>query len=1607
MSSAYPSFSLFSKSLQHKYSRLIEGLASEKEEDSQDVVTQLKAELESVQAANLGPEHERFNSLEILLVAMMGHHHEHVREAAVVLLNVLYDGHDLQLNEALPVAVSTVGESPVVSVPLLADTATNAAESSVVLRLFGSVIQGKKTAVKWTEHPVEVSEDDVLTCKIPAFRRTGFYDWYLNSKENKTRIFDRKRARGRFIVHPERFRESKLIEVPVDEVGAVWEESTGKLQSRGRFDAVHSMLPDLQASGISAVYLMGALERPHDDALNFPFVVADRACPASALGGEEEFSRLVSRISDAGMVTIVDAIDRVSATRAHRKYNGMYVETLSKRDRMVAVAHAGTDCVENEWEETLLFNFRNVCTWDMMISETQKLAKKYKIGGIRLDNAQSAPAILAPDLNELFRRDTDGEYHYSAEDRVFGKFVKSNVESGYWSTDSALYCGYPNPFLMKFARRMWEVDPNFVLIAESHFLRESQLILSGFIPHTARIPQILASMNGKSLRRNGTMAKLSCYKKSTPATLARLLKHDRIALPKRPIMINCTCTHLSPYPGALYGRLTWLAIDLLFLLPDVPILLHGEKSGKTHRINMAPISEQEDSFYDLDYNEVLPRSPKRRAPVSPLDGLSSLSLRPNGNSKPLPPFTKSSVSSNEAEMLNGHISSEEEKPLRRSGHKRSKSFLGMKRGRKPSLVRSQSREDMQEMSVRSVSAAELRKIDDLAEQTRMEIDPSSGFDLLQIRTHYQHRELIRQENDILRQGEFCVLSPDPQAKDHVFAFARLSNTGLIVIAANFRDHRDGFGGGFDVELDLEILWDRLSPTLIKKYNSLFLFENILSDDKEAVTEICTLEELMFQRLHVHVRPLSLCMLKLVEVEDGDSEEKRTEHFAHCLTRLQGSDASNIIMDARQNYIISSIARGASKSFDDFTSAINRARAGLLADGCSNEDMLPILKLCLQRASSLRSLVLYDEKSAPYDFNPPPSERILSYLALLTTASKDEDLRTLTRQLVSSSPNIGPLVFLTAELGRFSTAGGLGVMVDELTKGLAKLGLDIYVVSPYYAVNRKNQTDYLGKHITWKRNLLIDVNPCLEVGVFEGVEDSVNLIFLERKDYFTKVYADPGHTTRHVQCVCLLSLGSLEVFCQKKIKPAMVVTNDWLPALASAYARTGRFGTFYDDTSFFHIIHNLGNIEYEGRVFPHREGDTLTYIHRLPVHLLVDPWWARVMINPTRAALLTSDSWGTVSQSYLKELQASHPLAPLLRMAKSPFGFPNGIPIAERKAILLSQGAKTHAEAKQLLQKKYFSSTGPDASIPLLSFVGRITMQKGVSLILETVEEIIAHTGGRVQILCGGPANYDDPYSAECAYRMKEYRYRYPASFWANPDEFFTDGPLVNLGSDFGLMPSLFEPGGIVQQEFFVCGTPVIANKTGGLKDTVHEWNSEEGEGNGFLLDAFSKEAILAAVKKALRVFSDSNEYEELRNCASQTTIDVSQVAWAWCSEFHRLRNAIYSRSDLVQKDYTKCLEHRDTLKSPALENGSVVKHIDWVGVPPPSGEVSVMGSWDGWSRKWVLRRDGNDGVLRVQLLVRPGKYFYKYLVEGEWKLLDKKVENDERGFENHTLYVEA
>jgi len=1553
---------------------------------------------------------EMVAAIEALLVALLGAPDHFVREQATVLLNVLYDGHDLQISDPLPVTVTTLdAPPPTISLPI-APGASSADLSSLTLRVFGPPFDSSATAAppKWSEHatvhrpPPSPGLASALTATLPQFPRPGFYDWSLTPASAAllpSNVLDPRRARGRFIVQPAGLRTASIFEVPVDSVDATWDESTGELQSRGSFETVVPLLPELKLRGFTGVYLFGALERPLSgpDVDASPFAIADREAPATALGGPKSFKHLTSEIARLGMVPIVDAFDRVSRS-AHRKYRGLVVDALN--DRGVPAPHPGTDGRENQWNESVLLNYRKVEVWDLMVREIKNLAKDYGVRGVRLENAQSYPLIMEADVKELTRKDPDGQYHYPLTEIFHGQIVRLNEEAGYWTTGAAMDLHYPNPFLIKLVRELWNEYQDFLIIAECNFQREPQLLASGVITHSIRIPQILCSVAGKSLRRDGSVAPLPASKRSTAKTLSRVLKADRDLLPNDAIMIQCSCNHSSPFPAALYGRKSWMAVDLVNLLPGIPMLLFGEDAGIAYRMNMAQVKHhEEESVYHVNYDKLIPKSPPRQktSPLSsPIDGVSGLSLEPSNRGTPSPLSGAGGGGGLRRPASLADV-------RQASGVRRSGSSLSLKRVESNShLVQVRTMEQTKSLAIRNQSVHDLKELRMMNDKVRDEIGPSVGFDISQIKGHYNHRSMIREEMEVFRSGKLWILSVEPQLKDRIFVFARYTDREIAIVAMNLKDVQDGeaYQHACDVDLNLQSLSEVLPESHVKRFQVVHQITDGFTGEKRG-DELFTLEEFVFRKYTLHIEPLTTVVL--MPVPCPDDKTTKEIHYTQALGRLEVEAAD--VKDPRENSVLSSIAHGAATSLTDFAKALEATRAGFVKLGLDEGAIQWQLQLCLQRASALRYNVENEGFQPPRDYEPPGGERIISYLSHLTTAAKDPNLLHASRKLVTRSQKIGPLVFLASELGRFSTAGGLGVMVDELTKDLAALGLDIYVISPYYTVNRKGQTKYIeqdGK-FKWVRNIDVNIGSAvLQVGVFEGQEDGVNLIFLERGDFFPKVYADAGSQQKLLETIVLMSLGSLEAICQAGIQPAVVVTNDWLPALAAGYGKNGFFGDYFNNTTFFHLIHNLGDGAYEGRVYPSPQQGNFEFIHRLPVHLLVDSWWQQKVVNPSRCALLSSDSWGTVSPSYLKELRSSHPLKDVLNIARRPFAFPNGIRQAAREKLLLQKGGESHEAAKTTLQRKYFGFENGDMSIPLFAFVGRITAQKGVHLILNAVEELIHHTGGKIQILVGGPASQSDPYASGCASHMWHLRNKYRYSFWAAPDDFFTDGPTVNLGADFGLMPSTFEPGGIVQQEFFVAGTPVVAFKTGGLRDTVHEWNPETGEGNGFSFEAYQHSDFVWAIKRALRVFSRPQEYEELRATAYETTIDVSQVAWAWSSEFHRMRNAIYADASKIHSDLLLTAE---TTNEECLAPDAKLVSFRWTA---GGKKVFLKGSFDDWTQQWPLgleQGDAPDGPRLVRLKLPPGSYTYKFWVDGDWVLADDQPKRDDGGFTNNVVEV--
>ena len=687
--------------------------------------------------------------------------------------------------------------------------------------------------------------------------------------------------------------------------------------------------------------------------------------------------------------------------------------------------------------------------------------------------------------------------------------------------------------------------------------------------------------------------------------------------------------------------------------------------------------------------------------------------------------------------------------------------------------------------------------------------------------------------------------------------------------------------------------------------------------------------------------------------------------------------------------------------------------------------------------------------------------ILSALVRAGQLSESESVQLLARisKLSSSVPDalcqrilsdwkLGSILFTTPELGKWSTYGGLGVMVDDLINTMAPLvhsesaDPSIWVCSPYYERNRKGESGYLAKdNVCWTFNVDIDIGiDRVTVGVYEGVINGIRHFFLHNATYFPSIYPDFQPMMR-TAFLALMAKCPLEICCHLGKFPRTIVTNDWATGLTAAYAREGFFGSVFNSTKFMHITHNLDQ-NYEGRIYPYQKED-LGLVHKLPTELLVDPHWSNYCVNPSRCAIMTSDNWGTVSFTYRKELMEESPLAPLLRRHPFPFAHPNGIPVEARLAKLRATGYSDHWEAKKALQIKYFGGESRPDTV-LLAFIGRITFQKGIHLILDVADHLLRSYEGKVQILIAGAANQGEEYAQHCCGRLRELNWRYPLNFWSDPDSFFLDGPLLNLGADFGLMPSAFEPGGIVQQEFMLAGTPVIAFKTGGLKDTISEFY--QGRGNGFTFESHFGGDLAHAIQRAVHLFRSNPEgYNNLRKNAQESVVSCDMVARAWLREFYRMHNKIYV--DLTEVE--TAVKKLQNVCSPVIEEveteaeSSFTSEESEIEVYSPSSSslastmqrscsmsgigsrrsirvsfkpkstqeipkhVLLAGSFDHWASRIPLKWETSAGLFIVDIRVPQGKWQIKLIADGNWICIDEyPMERDLHGNVNNVILVD-
>ena len=127
----------------------------------------------------------------------------------------------------------------------------------------------------------------------------------------------------------------------------------------------------------------------------------------------------------------------------------------------------GTEGDSVNYEDNMILNYRDINTWNLLLSDIIELCQKYKISGIHLNNAQTWPVMYSIDLNEMLHEQMeDGKMtrHYSNFEIINGEVVLPNQECGYWNSfvldeNNSINNIYPNPLFIKLTKNIWERYP--------------------------------------------------------------------------------------------------------------------------------------------------------------------------------------------------------------------------------------------------------------------------------------------------------------------------------------------------------------------------------------------------------------------------------------------------------------------------------------------------------------------------------------------------------------------------------------------------------------------------------------------------------------------------------------------------------------------------------------------------------------------------------------------------------------------------------------------------------------------------------------------------------------------------------------------------------------------------------------------------------------------------------------------------------------------------------------------------------------------------------------------------------------------------------------------
>lgn len=446
-----------------------------------------------------------------------------------------------------------------------------------------------------------------------------------------------------------------------------------------------------------------------------------------------------------------------------------------------------------------------------------------------------------------------------------------------------------------------------------------------------------------------------------------------------------------------------------------------------------------------------------------------------------------------------------------------------------------------------------------------------------------------------------------------------------------------------------------------------------------------------------------------------------------------------------------------------------------------------------------------------------------------------------------------ILIATPEAVPYAKTGGLADVAGTLLKEYRGMNREAYIILPLYKSIKKR--DMTLKDTGLKIKIPIGDRE-IEGKIFS---DRSSAYFIDCDEFFDReeLYGIPqGDYIDNASRFIFFSRGVLETCRTLNFKPDVIHCNDWQTGLIPLYLKTIYFDTFFKDTASLFTIHNLG---YQG-LFPASEMPLTGLGWELFTPEGIEFYGD---VSFLKAGLISADVLTTVSNTYAKEIlqkEFGFGLEGVLqKRAKDLYGVINGIDYNEwdpsRDEFIpkkfSTDSLQGRAECKRRLVKE---ASLHKVDRPLIGMVGRFSAQKGLDLVLQSLEEL-AVLGVNLVLLGKGDELFHIGFS--------EAAQKYKGRVFVNIGFEETLAHRIYAGSDFFLIPSKYEPCGLGQLISMRYGSIPIGRKTGGIADTVQDYNPLASKGTGFLFSDFTPSAMQDAIKRALCLYTDRDKMRKV------------------------------------------------------------------------------------------------------------------------------------------------